>query len=321
MDVFAALSESPGVGDEAEASEGAVPETWTFPGFLIFALMGPIVPDGMAAYRSELLMTTPQIDAESKTTPIYGTPAGGRNSTRKQATVDASSRRAKRDKSNDCSDTGTSSSNKIPPGITLDQRIHVAAIAQSRMANLGKERSRIHDRILSRHRQKVKDMKSLISGHKFLISETESNDPKRPLYIEEFKRMNKELAKMMSDLAKAEDKVINEEQEMYLNHQIPADDFIDLTIATVAGNHVGPLTIGSSFKQASRKKAKLEERGQGSPFTIPLPAGEQILTSSASHFTVSSVEIDAFSSVSPINEPIVVHAEKRENDSQMKNFI
>ena len=157
MDVFAALSESPGVGYEAEASEGAMPETWTLPGFLIFALMGPIVPDGMAAYRSELLMTTPQIDAESKTTPIYGTPAGGRNSTRKQATVDASSRRAKQYKSNDCSDTGTSSSNKIPPGIILDQRIHVAAIAQSRMANLGKERSRIHDRILSRHRQKVKD--------------------------------------------------------------------------------------------------------------------------------------------------------------------
>jgi len=109
--------------------------------------------------------------------------------------------------------------------------------------------------------------------------------------------------------------------EQFLDHQIPADDFIDLTIATVAGNHVGPLTIGSSFKQASRKKAKLEERGQGSPFTTPLPACEQILTSSASHFTVSSVEIDAFSSVSPINEPIVVHAEKRENDSQMKNFI
>jgi hypothetical protein len=38
-----------------------------------------------------------------------------------------------------------------------------------------------------------------------------------------------------------------------------------------------PHKIGSSFTKASRKKAKLEEYGQGSPSTIPLPVGKQIL--------------------------------------------
>ncbi len=58
---------------------------------------------------------------------------------------------------------------------------------------------------------------------------------------------------MMRNPAKAEDKVFNEVQEICLNQQIiPADDFIDRTLATVAGNHVGLHNIGSSFKQASR---------------------------------------------------------------------
>lgn len=173
LDVPTSTSESHDrIRDVGEASEDAMPENWTFPGFVIFALLGPIVPDGMAAYRSELFMTSPQVNVESNATPNYGTPAGGRNSARKQATADASNRRRAKDKSNHQHNSSTSLSTEIHSGITLDQRIHVAAIAQSRMANLGKERSRIHDRILSRHRQKVKDMKSLISGHKFLISET-----------------------------------------------------------------------------------------------------------------------------------------------------
>jgi hypothetical protein len=43
--------------------------------------------------------------------------------------------------------------------------------------------------------------------------------------------------------------------------------------------------------------------------------------SSALYFTVIAVKIDALSNVSPMNKPIVVHTEKRENDSQTKNYI
>ena len=45
--------------DEQGALEDLMPETWSFPGFITFALFGPIVPDCMLEYRSDLLMTSP----------------------------------------------------------------------------------------------------------------------------------------------------------------------------------------------------------------------------------------------------------------------
>lgn len=53
----------------------------------LFALMGAIVPVGMAACVSEFLMTSLHLeDADSKATPIfYSTSAGGRNSARQKA--------------------------------------------------------------------------------------------------------------------------------------------------------------------------------------------------------------------------------------------
>jgi hypothetical protein len=58
-------AEEEGGGDEDEQvfneefDDGGdlMPDDWTFPGFIAFALLGPIVPPPMIPYRSELLMT------------------------------------------------------------------------------------------------------------------------------------------------------------------------------------------------------------------------------------------------------------------------
>ncbi len=43
--------------EEFDDGGDLMPDDWTFPGFIAFALLGPIVPPPMIPYRSELLMT------------------------------------------------------------------------------------------------------------------------------------------------------------------------------------------------------------------------------------------------------------------------
>ncbi|KAI2492337.1 hypothetical protein MHU86_22204 [Fragilaria crotonensis] len=61
----------------ADPDVSPMPDSWVFPGFIIFALLGPIVPPAMTNYRLELLMTS---------TPDTGDSAG----------LDADARRKRR---------------------------------------------------------------------------------------------------------------------------------------------------------------------------------------------------------------------------------
>ena len=151
-----------------------MPNDWTFPGFFVFALMGPIVPHEMLlAYRLELLMTTPPQQAHGTASLPSGNSiliSGGqeRNAARKIAASAVTTKKLR------------TNVDAPPPEevVMLDHRIQVAAIAQSRIATSGKEQARRNEGILANHRQKVKDMKSLISNKRFLISITEAtSDP------------------------------------------------------------------------------------------------------------------------------------------------
>ena len=109
--------------------DSPMPDTWSFPGFITFALMGPIVPSALFCYRAELLMTSPSsassvsLSMESENTsgavprraPKQST--GGRTAARKAATKEATLHR-----SHDT--TGNR-------GVTTNQRLRVAGIAQS----------------------------------------------------------------------------------------------------------------------------------------------------------------------------------------------
>jgi hypothetical protein len=58
----------------------------------------------------------------------------------------------------------------------LSERIQSAGIAQSRLADRGKKKSKVSDRIVAMHLKRVADKQSLIQEQKFLISATENDD-------------------------------------------------------------------------------------------------------------------------------------------------
>ena len=193
--------------------------------------MGPIVPHEMRAYRSELLMTTPPRQAHGTASLPSSNSMSisnglGRNAARKIAAAAGATKKLR------------SKVDASPPEevVTLDHCIQVAAIAQSRIATSGKEQARRIEGILSNHRQRVRDMKSLISNTRFLISITEASDPNRKMYIDDFKKMNADLALLMSEATIAEDEIIsNNANELLVKNQ-EHNNFIDLTIAAVVAD-------------------------------------------------------------------------------------
>ena len=94
----------------------------------------------------------------------------------------------------------------------------------------------IHGFTRNTEEQKVKDMKTLISNKRFLISITDVSDPNRAMYIEEFKTMNTNLSVLMSEAATAEDVIINKNEQEVLEKNQMHYNFIDLTIAAVVAD-------------------------------------------------------------------------------------
>ena len=44
--------------DDDQEGEDKMPQDWTFPGFISFVILGPIVPSCLFPYRSEIMMPT-----------------------------------------------------------------------------------------------------------------------------------------------------------------------------------------------------------------------------------------------------------------------
>lgn len=80
-------SEEPQVEEANDTSRESVlsvivmPDSWIFTGFIIFALLGPIVPSNMIPYRSELLMTAPPDNLRENRTMESADNASGTSST------------------------------------------------------------------------------------------------------------------------------------------------------------------------------------------------------------------------------------------------
>lgn len=182
----------------------------TFPGYIVFALMGPIVEEfDMLNYRSDLLMTT---------TPFYSSTAkkkvAGRQNCRKLLSVSKQKRRIEYDNaaSNEVTSVATlSTSEPETTSATVSECIQAAGIAQSRLADKGKKKAKVNDCIVSMYLKKVAGKQSMIQEQKYLIEATSADDPNRPLYIQELRQLNLELAKAITDLTNAEEKIIEDE--------------------------------------------------------------------------------------------------------------
>jgi hypothetical protein len=92
---------------ESVSTVVAMPDSWIFTGFIIFALLGPIVPSAMFPHRSELLMTAPpdnclgiaRKEATSNASGITSTTASsvtGRTAARKTAALESAAARQRK---------------------------------------------------------------------------------------------------------------------------------------------------------------------------------------------------------------------------------
>ncbi|KAI2506792.1 hypothetical protein MHU86_7687 [Fragilaria crotonensis] len=170
-----AMSASPAVSAPAKL--------FTFPGYIVFALVGPIVEnDSMLCYRSDLLMSA---------APVYSTlvekRTAGRAHRRKLDAEASSKQKTRRSSSNsyDVDDdessrhtrttTGTFEPDNSPPPMptaTLSECIQAAGIAQSRLADKGKKKAKVNDRIVAMHLKKVAGKQSMIQETKYMIDAT-----------------------------------------------------------------------------------------------------------------------------------------------------
>lgn len=218
--------------------DSPMPDTWSFPGFITFALMGPIVPSALFCYRAELLMTSPSsassvsLSMESENTSdvvSHRTPKqskGGRTAARKAATKEETLHRSQ-------DTTGNR-------GFTTNQRLRVAGIAQSRalVTILGnRERGRIKGQIVRMHEKRVSRLEALIEGKKFIIMNTHENDPKRIEYLNELHKLHETLQTATQELASAEETAIEDAMRMDsdLNTVVMTrhDSFVDSTIRDI----------------------------------------------------------------------------------------
>ena len=228
--------------EEFDDGGDLMPDDWTFPGFIAFALLGPIVPPPMIPYRSELLMTV--LPAQDS--------GDGRAALRK------AERESKR-KANVIKSKVTAPDvlvlerqvSTIPPNqqssVSMQQKIMIAGIAQSKMLIEQRQHFKMNDRVLSLYQKKVAAQRMLINELKFMISITPIDDPERNLQIQNLKAMNEGLKMAVAELIGAEEKIVAKDLAASTNNKV-ANNFIDLTIARVLGDNDNNNASGDTFQ-------------------------------------------------------------------------
>lgn len=197
-----------------------MPDTWFFPGFFVFALLGPIVADeSMLPYRAELLMTS---------TPILPTAEkvkAGRNFQRKNHRHLGKAKDegfvAVKTEPGSASSTLTETPSHGSE-VTLHHRLVAAGIAQSKVlaaqSKLIADRqhqSRVNDRKVAYRKNIIAGKEKLIESKRFQIGRC--GDPSMAsqlaIYLDDLQVMIHELSLAYDELHKLEFQLI-EEQEL-----------------------------------------------------------------------------------------------------------
>lgn len=216
--------------DDEEFDDGGdlMPDDWTFPGFIAFALLGPIVPPPMIPYRSELLMTVlPSQDSGDSRAALR---LAERDSKRKATVIES--------KGTVPDVLGVQEPRQVstilPDATSMQQKIMIAGIAQSKMLIEQRQHFKMNDRVLSLYQKKVTAQRMLINEQKFMISITAIDDPERKLQIQNLKAMNDGLKTAVAELIGAEEEIVAKDLAASTKHKA-SNNFIDLTIARVLG--------------------------------------------------------------------------------------
>lgn len=198
-------NESLGYSDEGnDVLMNTMPDSYVFPGYLVFALLGPIVPPEMRPHQSHLIMTKPPVEDDTS-----------EQSKRKSETDTAGSRKMHKVKVEkgvgrvkEEPGRNSSTSPTKTKGYTINQQLQIAAMAQSKMVIDNRVRTDLSDCIIAMQTNKVAGKKALIEELKFLITNTSSDDPDRSVYMKELKMLHHELGSALDELLLSEQSII-----------------------------------------------------------------------------------------------------------------
>ena len=220
-----------GYADAPRKNEDAammMPDNYLFPGYLVFAMMGPIVPHEMRRFQSHLIMTKPpKMEDNNKANIILH-----EGSKRKRSPGDKQRVEVKQESGSGTNSRRGSPSTKGNKNYTVSQQLQIAAMAQAKKVIEIRERTDLSDRIVAMHTNKVAGKKALLEELKFLITNSSSDDPDRAMYMKQLKMLHQDLAMALDELASTERTIIDTGMEQ-LNKQ--ADTALAKTGAGVGG--------------------------------------------------------------------------------------
>ncbi|KAI2505332.1 hypothetical protein MHU86_9132 [Fragilaria crotonensis] len=207
------------IDDDDDQESDKMPADWTFPGFISFVLLGPIVPPCLLPYRSEIMMPT-------LPSATHGDTTNGRAAMRKEKLVSKTYKK-----------NGVATSPSKAPAVSLQQKIMIAGIAQSQLLMEQRQKNRANDRAISFYQKKVAAQRLLLLEQlKYMISVTPPEAPDRSELLGQLRVMNAALASAVTECLNAEEAILKDDAEN--DAKVVGSNskfFIDLTIATVLG--------------------------------------------------------------------------------------
>ena len=253
-------------GEEEIDDDGGdfMPDDWMFPGFIAFAMLGPIVPPVMAPYRTEIFMT--------KLPPIaVGDTSNGRAAVRRmeknKKIADAKSKIPVKESTAVAS--AAASIVVKEEHISTQQKIMIAGIAQSKVLIEQRQHFKLNDQKTLLHKEKVTAVRILINAQRFMISILPESDPDRTKAINELKVLNEDLKNALADSISAGEAILNENLA-YTQKSTAATAFIDLTVASVLGDDAAPThtTTSTCNEEGSDSLAVAQQLVVGTPARV-----------------------------------------------------
>lgn len=194
---------------ETNATEtNQMPAEYFFKGYFVFVLLGPFVPQSMETFRSKLLATTdPDCPHDKKKC--------SRTIMRKQKKENRDAEHA-----NDCSGER---------GLTVTQRIQLAAVMQTKALVDSRNASRIQDRKIAMANNKIILLNSDIQMQFKIIGQLNITDPEHPLFKNVF-QLQSEMKEYKTQLLALEEEALAAQNNQYMSQ---ADKVIEETIGSL----------------------------------------------------------------------------------------
>ncbi len=210
--------------DDSQKIGIMMPSTWFFPGFIVFALMGPIVLSSGSSgedYRCELILSSIAAPKTKEDKLLQGRLYGSRNKELRLKDDDgdnisilsnASKKRQSHSKTTEdpCQHSGAGQEGRRDE-VSLSHRLQAAGLAQAELMAENRRKAKTNDLLIDMHTNKVMGKQAMITEARELVNLMTPDDPMRPAQIQRLLELNEELRQALKELENAQQHVIKRE--------------------------------------------------------------------------------------------------------------